>query len=241
MGSPVRAARPRARRPGGQRPRLLASVRGTVIHSLLEDDVAEDLALARRRWEALARAEGATGDEIERGYEALVTHLSRTVADPKLQRVLAASGYSELSFRLPLGSVVVRGQIDRLYLDPDTREWVVLDYKSEAISGPLEQAAEAHRSQLLAYAWAASEVLQGHGETPVRRVEVYFTAAGELVALPRLSDDDLAGFRTLLLAADAAGQRSWEAAEAAATAPGSTRPCAHCGFYRRGCRGQPSQ
>ncbi len=107
--------------------RTMARVRGDVIHSLLEDDLTDDLAIAKRRWTAAVRTQGAGDDAIRRGWKVLKQHLDNCTTDTSLHRVLDATGVSEVSFRIQRGPVVLRGQIDRLYQDPSSKEWVVLD------------------------------------------------------------------------------------------------------------------
>ncbi len=213
--------------------RTLAAARGQVIHSILEDDAVDDEALIRTRWLGRALAEGCTRDEAEALLPKLLEHTRRTRADPHLQRALDATGRSEVPFSVAAGPVVLRGQIDRLYRDASG--WVVLDYKSEAVVGSPADAAERHRSQLLAYGWAADRVLRANGKGGVVAGEVYFTALGASHRLGPWQPSDLAAVEGLLEQVADTSRRPW--AEVESRAITEPRPCDSCGFSGRGCRG----
>jgi hypothetical protein len=168
----------------------LASVRGRVIHQVLEDDLAGDTEVTLARWRALARAEGIDEARITDGEPELLRHLGVAAADPRVALRLANSGMTEVRFRHRVGQVELVGQIDRLWLDTAAGGFVVLDWKSERFvrdigdEGPtlpaVQAAAERHTRQLLAYAWAADRVLRAQGQPGIVRLELYFTDIGQL-------------------------------------------------------------
>lgn len=191
----------------------LAGARGEVIHSLLEDDAAGDLGVARARWRSRATREGADPMAIEAGWPTLVEHLQRASDDPRVHERLLADGMSEVRFRLPLHGVILVGQIDRLWRD-DQGRWVVLDWKSERIRGSVRAAAERHQRQLLAYAWAADRVLRAHGQPGVHRAEVYFTDVGELVDFDPYTPADFQAFEAELSQVGTVGAMTWDQVQA---------------------------
>jgi len=221
----------------------LAGVRGDVIHSLLEDDIAGDEEVAAARWRAAAFAAGCPPTEVEALLPLLLRHARTAATDTELDAILEAEGLAEVGFRLPVelpdgGEVVLRGQIDRLWFDRALGEWVVLDYKSEAApQGPLAAGAR-HERQLRAYAWAASRILRAHGHPPVRRGLLYFTAVGEFYQYPAWTDEDFDDFEALLHQVGDAAARPFAEIERHAVDGGIPRPCATCSFRGRTCRGQ---
>ncbi len=229
---------PDARTRAAELERTLARVRGNVLHGLLEDDLADDEGVARRRWSAMARAEGASEKDIAAGWKALRAHLRRAAADPTLRRVLDSKGMSEVEFRLPYKGLVLRGQIDRLWFDDKDQCWVVLDYKSEHVHGSPISAAREHERQLLAYAWAASQVLVAYGGEPVERGEVYFTDTGYPFTLANVGPAAFKRFEALLDEVSQTVGRTWSEVEAAVTGSDERRPCGQCPFHGRGCRGK---
>ncbi|MCO4743373.1 MAG: UvrD-helicase domain-containing protein [Proteobacteria bacterium] len=193
------------------RGRAIAAARGEVIHSLLEDDLAHDLDVAKARWAARAHAEGLSPGEVSSLFRNLRKHLVVAAEDKRLRRALDATGYAELNFRLAHGDVILRGQIDRLWLDREADEWVVLDYKSERMKAKGAMFASMHHaSQLLAYGWAARRVLRAHGDARTVRGELYYTETGEFFAINTWDDADFAGFEALLTEVGHFAQKSWE-------------------------------
>ncbi len=96
-----------------------------------------------------------------------------------------------------------------------------------------------HERQLLAYAWAASQILEAHGHDPVQRGEVYFTDTSLFHTLPNVGPAQFHKFETLLDQVAQTVKQSWEEVEASATQPdGPKRPCTRCAFFKRGCRGK---
>jgi ATP-dependent helicase/nuclease subunit A len=229
-----------------ERAALLAGLRGQVVHSLLEDDRPEDEELARVRFEAQALGIGATEDEVGAGLATLREHLETAAQDPWLAAVLAAPGFSEVPFRIASRAsatgvqVVLKGQIDRLWFDAAADTWVVLDYKSEIVRGPIEAAAARHERQLFAYAEAAERVLRGHGQRGVDRGELYFTDRGAVVAFGPWDAADRRRFEARLHDLGETANRGWATVEAEATSGDVARPCARCGYWARGCRGATS-
>jgi ATP-dependent helicase/nuclease subunit A len=145
---------------------------GSALHRALErwDFSAEP----RREIERLARAEP--------GARVL---LERFAAGPLLERFLGAGRRlvaRELSFVAApdpaQASCALVGSIDLVYRDADER-LVVVDYKSDAVAGAeaIDERAQHHAPQLLAYARALARALPG--EKPPR-AELWFLGAGEL-------------------------------------------------------------
>ena len=184
-----------------RRAKRLAGARGSVIHSILEDELMADLPAIERRWEAAASSLGASPEQILEGQRTVKDHLHRVAADAQIHARLEAPGWPEVKFRLSHGPVTLSGTIDRLWFDVDANHWVVLDWKSETLRQPAEKAAAIHQSQLLAYAWSATQILRAHGQPDVGRGEIYFTATGELVTLGPWSDQDFSAFESLLMRA----------------------------------------
>jgi len=213
--------------------RTLAAARGQVIHSVLEDEAADDEELIRTRWLSSALAEGCTRERAEVLLPELLQHLRNTRKDPHIEAAHAATGRSEVSFRATHGSVVLRGQIDRLYLDESG--WIVLDYKSEVLVGSIADAGQRHRRQLLAYGWAADRILSARGQGHVVAGEVYFTEIGAVHRLGPWTSQDLRQVENLLAEVALTAQMRWSEVESRAT--NAPRPCENCGFRNKGCRG----
>jgi ATP-dependent helicase/nuclease subunit A len=220
---------------GGPVAPALGALRGAVLHGMLEDDLAEDEATALQRFVATVVEDGGTVESAREAFPDLLDHLRRAAADPWLRAVLDAPGHAETTFRRVHGHLVLQGQIDRLWFDGEADGWVVLDYKSEAVGPDLQAAAKKHERQLLAYAWAATQVLEAHGQRPVVRGEVYFTAVGRAVPLGPWGPADFARLAARLDEVAHVAGIGWEDVERlAARAP---RPCPTCGYHRSGCRG----
>ncbi|MBX2803003.1 MAG: UvrD-helicase domain-containing protein [Myxococcales bacterium] len=217
----------------------LAAARGQAIHQLLEDGVDHDPASIEARWNALATAQGANLAERRAGLKRLFAHLEATRADPHVRRALHAPGHNEVPFRAEHAGVVLRGRIDRLWLDDDG-SWVVLDYKSESLRGrSAEQVAQSHASQLLAYGWAANQVLEHRCDTVISRGEVYLTQVGRAVVIGPWTNDVLDRVPALLEEIGLTAGMDWDAVQQKAIDGPMRRPCDRCGFRGRGCAGQP--
>lgn len=219
-----------------QREEALAAARGEVIHGLLEDDLAQDLAVARTRWEARANAEGCTPDEVERLFRVLCEHLEKTADDAWLRAVLDSEGWPEVPFRIAVGDLVVRGKIDRIWKDKDG-SWSVLDYKSETLPATAIEAAARHERQLACYVWAAGRVMSARGLPPVGRAQIFFTERADVVELERFTPERLAEFEALLAEIGGLCRKGWSEVEDEVTRGPAPRACRDCGFYTRGCRG----
>lgn len=219
-------------RPIVQRATALAGVRGRVLHGLLEDRVT-DPAAVERRTRAAARADGFSAEEAEAATALVLAHLRAVLASPAARAALDAPGHDELGFRVVRGGVAVRGRIDRLYQDGDGH--VVLDHKSEAVlADPEAQLAGRHLGQLHAYAWAADTLLRGRAAPGVTRVEVLFTATGQVVSSPWTPE----AARAVEARLDEVGRIAaspWDRVEREAL--GAPRPCDGCGYRGRGCVG----
>jgi len=212
--------------------RTLAATRGRVIHSALEDGIEADPGRVRARWLSAALTAGCSLEDATSQADAVITPLRRASSDPHLQRLRQREGRAEVSFRVPAGPVVLRGQIDHLVRED--AGWVVIDYKSEAVTGSVEVAAARHQRQLQAYAWAASRVLSARSERVVAG-EVYFTDIGQSHRLGPWTPEALEGIPHLLDQVAQTAQMGWEQVEATATQ--QARPCDRCGFRGRGCSG----
>ena len=217
--------------------RTLAAVRGQVMHGLLEDGGADDEALIRARWTAAAVGLGYTTEHADALLPTLVEPLLRSSQDPYLQRIKKRPGRAEVGFRVATGHVILRGQIDHLYEDDDG--WVVLDYKTESVEGDLLAAAQRHRRQLLAYAWAANQVLRNRGLGPVVAGEVYFTDVSAAQRLGVWGDRDLATVESLLVQVGQTATKPWQDVVSEATR--RPRPCDSCGYFGRGCPGSRAE
>ncbi|MCB9744255.1 MAG: UvrD-helicase domain-containing protein [Alphaproteobacteria bacterium] len=218
------------------REEALAAARGEVIHSLLEDELADNEDVARARWEARAHAEGCEVDEVERLLPRLLDHLRVSAADPWLRDVLESPGWAEVPFRIAYEELILRGKIDRVWR-PSEDSWGVLDYKSEALDAAPELVARRHERQLLCYAWAASRILGARGQGQVRDARVYFTERAAQVPLGPFTDEAFAGFEALLDEIIALTRQSWGEVEEQVTQGPTARPCRDCGFFTRGCQG----
>jgi ATP-dependent helicase/nuclease subunit A len=202
--------------------RQRAALRGTVLHSLLEDGLLDDPALARRRWRA-ASAHLPDADR-RRGEASVLRHLARCAADPVVRAALDAPGFDELALRVPFPGGVLEGRIDRLYIDRERGGFVVLDYKTAG------RAAEPHRLQLAVYAWAAATLLAANGQdVPVVGGQLVFTGHDAHVDVP--FDDATLAAVPHRLAALAALTDLAHAETVARDQP--ERPCAACAFRCR--------
>ncbi|MCB9676758.1 MAG: UvrD-helicase domain-containing protein [Alphaproteobacteria bacterium] len=217
----------------GERPRarVVAGVRGEVLHGLLEDRVHTDTALALRRWDAAAGAAALSDEERASGARTLQRHLGMLADDADLARWLDAPGFDELGVRQPFEGGVFVGRIDRLVLDREAGGFLVVDWKTEHVDDDPEEAATAHHLQLAAYAWAANAVVAARGQPPVVGAVVYFTHRAEAVQIAR--DALPSGIPALL--AEVAATRTLD--EAWARAADHAPPCTTCAFFGRGCDG----
>lgn len=162
---------------------------GTVIHELLEalsqeQELPELLpaAMAERAQQSLA-ALGLAGDKLVEGRERVVAAVQRTLADQRWGRWLLASGHreahSELALTLDDAGVARDIIIDRTFIDGNSGERWVIDYKSSgpapglAVQDFLNQESERYRQQLALYRRA----MQALGPEPVR-CALYFTSLG---------------------------------------------------------------
>jgi ATP-dependent helicase/nuclease subunit A len=169
---------------------VLAGVRGTVLHGLLEDNLLDDAAVARARWEAAAYGEGLLADAVERGWPTVEEQLDVLRGSEDVAGVLAADGYAELKVRLVRGAVTLDGRIDRLCRDPRDGAWMVVDYKSVRATADGAEVLTEHRAQLLAYSVAASHVLEANRGERVARAAILLTRTGRLHRLPDWSTAD---------------------------------------------------
>lgn len=202
--------------------RQRAAIRGTVVHGLIEDRALDDPELARRRWRTLSADLPDSARTI--GEREVLDHQRTCAGDAVLKAALDAPGFDELAVRIGFPGGVLKGRIDRLYIDRERGGFVVLDYKTAGREGP------AHRLQLLVYGWAAATVLAGqeHG-VPVVGGRLAFTETG----VHHVSTFDAETLATVpgRLAALAALDSLEHAESVARRQP--ERPCQDCAFTCR--------
>jgi len=143
-------------------------LRGTLVHSCLEDGITEPGRALRRRVDQQAIASGLwqqeTRDKLLQDVEAHLLGF-RKAAPPELCDPDNPDVLREVPFRLPIASSLdsstqplwMEGVIDVLYRDAKHQLWVVLDYKTDH-RDPDTLVAD-YSDQVLAYAWAASRIL----------------------------------------------------------------------------------
>ncbi len=181
-----------AQAPGGVPTRADAMAAGTALHTLLERS---DLAASLEQWQkdlegGLDRwlAQDGTAAARERAAVVLERFLAgslpgrlRALADHVVARELPVWLAPGAGPETPVG--YVGGAIDLLYRDPATGEWVVADYKSDAVEpgAALRERARGYAAQGAVYTEAVQRAL-GLPERP--RFELWFLAAGEVVREP---------------------------------------------------------
>lgn len=184
-----------------------AGIRGQVLHGLLEDEVLDDERVAQARWNAAAREAGLPEAEVSAGWAEVRGQVAVLQASDEVRAVLASrNGYAELGVRWTERGVSLNGRMDRLCRDPADGAWMVVDYKSSRLkrAGDEERHLAQFRTQLLAYSWAATQVLHAQGGEPVVRGAILFTQTGALRRLPDWTAADFASHRANLDAAGAA-------------------------------------
>jgi|GEM_PF-1852347 len=201
---------PALRPPPELDPRAAGLLRGLLVHSCLEDGLTRPSAATKRRVRHALAAQGVLSPPAEEWLQtALVRHLRgyRKAAPPELTSE-DATVFKELPFRLatpPIGAkgaTWLDGVIDVVYRRPAERVWYVLDYKSD--EGDPQPLAEAYFPQILAYAWAASQVLPDLRDGGWRiGGELLFTGSGRRLLLfePLTKDEVAAAFRRHLRSA----------------------------------------
>jgi ATP-dependent exoDNAse (exonuclease V) beta subunit len=181
---------------GERAPRATALGRaiGTAVHAALEHwdaalAPAESLARARRTLEAALPALVPAEDVAESvaGACDVLAAFAASLLHERLREIAPHVVARELPVLLPagpgeraVGQVV--GAIDLLYRDPATGEWVVADYKSDAVRSPAElrERAARYRAQGGAYVRAVHEAL---GLAAPPRFELWFLVSGERIAV----------------------------------------------------------
>jgi len=182
-----------------ERPTHYGNIMGDVIHMCMEDPIQPSEATILSRWATMARSAGASQSEIDSQDSRVVRHVQNAWQLPELQRRLSAKGHAEPGFQIRCGAVILKGQIDRMWWDENTDEWVILDWKSGKLSvDEIEVKASKHRQQLLAYAWAATQISTARGLKPVLRTELYFSEISHLEVLKPFSQDELEGLTAQL-------------------------------------------
>ena len=225
--------------PTGASSRAVSTVRGTVFHRILEQGLLGDMDGARRCWTREATKEGLPLPAVERGWEQLQPHLVSAQGSDLLGQCLSSPGQNELGVQAAVGDVVLRGVLDRLWQDPETGAWNVLDYKTDHLEtqADLDRAIESHSLQLLAYGWAANQILAGTEGGECRRGQIFFSARGDWVEFPPWSDQDFRRVEECLQHAAQVAQSDWLSVLAEAGSGTSPPPCDSCGYLGKGCTG----
>ena len=164
---------------------------GTVVHQALEElslkeTLPEDVAIADlARWGMALRRLGLSGESLARGQSLVKQALQTTLADQKGRWVLSSrqhQAHSEYALTQPAANGrFIDLVIDRTFVDRDTGERWVVDYKTsrplegEALETFLAKEAGTYLEQLQAYRAAMCAM----GPEPVR-CALYFTALGVL-------------------------------------------------------------
>jgi ATP-dependent helicase/nuclease subunit A len=223
----------------GNSSRTISAVRGTVFHRILEQGLLQDMDRAQQVWTREATNEGLSVQGIERGWEELRRHLATAQESAPLERCLASPGQNELGIKAAFGDVVLRGVLDRLWQDPDTGAWNVLDYKTDHLEtqADIDRAIDSHSLQLLAYGWAANQVLAGVEGGECRRGQIFFSSLRGWVELPPWSDEDFQRVEECLQHAQQLARNDWSTVVAEAQSQANKPPCDSCGYLRRGCPG----
>jgi ATP-dependent helicase/nuclease subunit A len=219
--------------------RAESTVRGTVFHRILEQGLLGDMDQAQRCWTREATKEGLPVQAVERGWKQLQLHLANAMGSASLAQCLSRPGQNELGVQATLGDVVLRGVLDRLWQDPETGAWNVLDYKTDHLEdqADLDRATKAHSLQLLAYGWAANQILAGAEGGECRGGQIFFSARGDWVDFPPWSDQDFRRVEDCLHHAAKVAQSDWLEVLAEARAGTEERPCDSCGYLGKGCPG----
>jgi ATP-dependent helicase/nuclease subunit A len=168
---------------------------GTAIHRALEElDAREGRdadVRARRDGLRAILARLVSERELAPAISAAESIFDRFVAGALFARLRALAGHV-IAREMPLVSIplgddgavgYVGGAVDLLYRDPDTRELVVADYKTDAVRTRDEALARAphHAAQAKAYRRAVREALELEREP---RFELWFLQADAIVPLP---------------------------------------------------------
>lgn len=157
--------------------RETAALRGNILHKAMESGVVFGNASFEEFVKRYCVQEGVAFDkDLD-----VVEHLQKARGDLRLQAMNAGyhqQGVSEAAFEIQVEGVILQGAIDRLFRDPKTGSWVVLDFKTNQFSknvkpGYLKQFVEEHGYdlQINAYALAAEKILK----EPVGNLFLYFT------------------------------------------------------------------
>jgi ATP-dependent helicase/nuclease subunit A len=159
-------------------PQNLGALRGTIVHSLLEDGISEEEPAPFRetRIDNLL-PEGLSTEQREWLRQEVKRHVNQILGSQYYQQWsrLRQRSYRELRFKLEVGGSYLQGIIDQLHFDPERDEWVVVDYKTneladeEEISKEIEQ--QGYDFQLRCYCWAASQLLA----QPVTTAQLLFS------------------------------------------------------------------
>jgi ATP-dependent exoDNAse (exonuclease V) beta subunit len=184
--------------------RVVALSVGTAVHRALEvfDPAREPGAeLARLREVAAASlAELPAGPGREQALARAGELLARFVRG-RLGARLREIGAGVVARELPVlaaeadlhdSPTATLGAIDLVFREPDTGEWVIVDYKTDALRDAAEEASrgERYRSQLAAYR-AALQRAQGLDRPP--RTELWFVASDRIVTLPESDGEGARG------------------------------------------------
>jgi ATP-dependent exoDNAse (exonuclease V) beta subunit len=129
---------------------------GRAVHAVLQTvDLATGRELAETA-QAQAAAEGVLGQE-----ETIEALARAAIASPVVRRAASRAFWRETYVAVPIDGITLEGYVDLVYRDDDGL--VVVDYKTDAVSGETLEARLAHyRVQAAAYALAVAEATGEH-------------------------------------------------------------------------------
>ena len=170
--------------------------RGTIIHSLFEKQIFDDLYNEQERQTRITRTlcdfDIPSYEKSRMGLDAAINKARIHYESSGLKDLLASSAevHREYPFQLKLGQAAISGVLDVLFLDAVTNTWTILDYKSneveiEEIEGEISK--HGYDIQMQMYALAVSRLLQ---VSEVRCI-LFFTFAGSRYETIDLSQDAL--------------------------------------------------
>ncbi|MCX7805229.1 MAG: PD-(D/E)XK nuclease family protein, partial [Planctomycetota bacterium] len=180
-----KASRPPIRRRSGIEPLDF----GILFHAIVRNLPMPKSSIRRACHIEASRAVLGPQIDRERLESELYSEVSKAAC--KLEQALKARhSYAELPFIIRCGeSVLIRGRLDRLWLDEERDIWEVVDYKTSVAEGDrggtyaAETASWKHDLQIRIYAASAMQVIGQWGEREVKRVSttLYFTATGSSI------------------------------------------------------------
>ena len=145
------------------------------------------------RWGRALAELGLHGEALDRAMDRVLSAVDRTLADHKTGRWLLDSSHGESACELALTRVDSRGAvgdivIDRTFIDRDSGERWIVDYKTsapapgESVARFFEREAQHYREQLEGY----RDCMALRGSEPVR-CALYFTSLAQMHELTELA------------------------------------------------------